>query len=329
MIRPIRQVATSLTRVSPSRYHTVTLLGLAAAIAQTALGGIVRVTGSGDACPDWPLCHGQIIPPLDPNVWIEFGHRLSASALGILVLLAAFLAWRQMRRVRPALAATGVSLALVVAAAVLGGLTVLSELSWWIRLIHLLLAELLVASIAVAYLVGAPTLADPLSTGGDPSGAKPRSGALLGWVALFAVLGVILYGSYMVGANYGGSCTSWPMCQGLGIPDGSAFLVNMGHRVTTVFAAALIIWACARAWRLGAEMGQLRWLAALTIGFLATELLVGAAIVWFDFAAVLRSFHLTFATLVWAATVAMIVIMFDPSRFRIPTFAAEQTSGCT
>ncbi len=301
----------------------MTLLGLAAAIAQTALGGIVRVTGSGDACPDWPLCHGQIIPPLDPNVWIEFGHRLSASALGVLVLLAAFLAWKQMRRVKPALIATSVSLALVVVAAVLGGLTVLSELTWWIRLIHLLLAEMLVASIAVAYLASGPT-GRPIS-GRESPGTKPRSDTLLGWVALFVLLGVILYGSYMVGANHGASCTSWPMCQGLRIPDGTAFVVNMGHRVTTLFAAALVIWACVRAWRLGAEMGQLRWLVALTIGFLATELLVGAAIVWFDFAAVMRSFHLTFATLVWAGAVAMIVAMFDPSRFRLPTIGADRS----
>ena len=199
-----------------SWYRTTLLLGLAAAIAQVALGGVVRVTGSGDACPDWPLCHGQLIPPLDLNIWLEFSHRLSASVLGVLVLIASVLAWRQVQRFGTSLLAIGAALVLVVAAALLGGLTVLTELSWWARLIHLVLAELVVACIAVAWLAGPKE---------SRSVAAPRSGTGLertvGLATLAALLGVIVFGSYMVGFNYGAACTSWPMCQGTRIPEGS------------------------------------------------------------------------------------------------------------
>ena len=42
------------------------------------LGSVVRTTGSGLACPDWPLCQGRLIPPFQFNVLIEWFHRLFA-----------------------------------------------------------------------------------------------------------------------------------------------------------------------------------------------------------------------------------------------------------
>src|SRR5256885_5117176 len=50
------------------------------------LGAIVRITGSGMGCGEhWPLCNGRLIPPLDVPTLIEYGHRLAAAALSVLV----------------------------------------------------------------------------------------------------------------------------------------------------------------------------------------------------------------------------------------------------
>src|SRR3989440_9616230 len=58
------------------------------------LGAIVRITGSGLGCGEhWPLCNGRLLPPLDLPTLIEYGHRLAAAAVSVLVGALAAYAW--------------------------------------------------------------------------------------------------------------------------------------------------------------------------------------------------------------------------------------------
>ena len=118
---------------------------IVAALGQVTLGGVVRVTDSGLGCPDWPLCHGQIIPPFDAPTLIEYSHRLSATVLGLFVVGTAIIVWKRHRHDPHTVYASMSTLALWVAAALLGGLAVLTELEWWAVLIHLAIAETLIA----------------------------------------------------------------------------------------------------------------------------------------------------------------------------------------
>lgn len=61
------------------------------------LGGIVSSTGSGLACPDWPLCRGQVVPALTLSVLIEFTHRVWTVVVTILVVVTMLLAWSTYR----------------------------------------------------------------------------------------------------------------------------------------------------------------------------------------------------------------------------------------
>ena len=49
------------------------------------VGSIVRTTGSGLACPDWPLCEGRVIPRFEFHVLIEWFHRLLALLVSLLI----------------------------------------------------------------------------------------------------------------------------------------------------------------------------------------------------------------------------------------------------
>src|SRR5437773_5025161 len=58
------------------------------------LGAIVRITGSGLGCGEhWPLCNGKLLPPLDLPTLIEYGHRLVAAGVSVLVTALAGYAW--------------------------------------------------------------------------------------------------------------------------------------------------------------------------------------------------------------------------------------------
>lgn len=110
------------------------------------LGGIVTSTGSGLACPDWPLCHGQIIPPLNFNILVEFVHRLWTVVVTVLVTATAILAWKKYRWRHRITGFASLTLFLLLSQVLLGMLTVRSGTEPLIVTAHLALATLVFAS---------------------------------------------------------------------------------------------------------------------------------------------------------------------------------------
>lgn len=105
--------------------RSTALLTTAGTIGVAVMGSYVSKMGAGLACPDWPLCHGQVVPPLSLPVVLEWTHRLLALSVGVLLVAVVVFAWWQRRPERMvALAAVGILLL----QATLGGLTVLLRL---------------------------------------------------------------------------------------------------------------------------------------------------------------------------------------------------------
>ena len=285
-------------------FRVVIMASILAAIGQIALGGVVRVTDSGLGCPDWPLCHGSLIPPFEFHTLIEYSHRLSASTLGLLVLAGTVIVWLARWRSPAAVTAMTGALVLVGAAAVLGGVTVLTELAWWVVLIHLGLAEGVVASLVVAAVAGwrgGPAL-EPAAEIAFSTRMRWLTGLALGGTFL-----LILSGSYMVGRGYGSSCSTWPACLGSLLPSGEAYLVHMSHRYVAGLAGLLVLALTAAAWY-GAARPRVRWTTLAVLALFVVQGLAGAVTVWSGFAAGMKAAHLAVATIVWIALVYVAVL---------------------
>jgi cytochrome c oxidase assembly protein subunit 15 len=155
-------------------------------------GGAVRLTGSGLGCPTWPRCTDESFTPhgaLDMHSAIEFGNRMLTFVL-VAVALATFVAaWQTGRRDLRRLA---LALALgIPAQAVIGGITVLTDLNPWIVSFHLL-CSLAIIGLSVVFLqrIDHP---DPVVARGPVVG--------LAW-ATFAAAWLVLYiGTIVTGSG--------------------------------------------------------------------------------------------------------------------------------
>ena len=279
-------------------------LTLVFAVVQITFGGVVRVTGSGDGCPDWPLCFGSPLPPLEKHALIEWSHRAAGTVVGIAALAAALRAWTRKGRNYRTAWLSAAALALVAVAGGLGGTVVLSELDPGLRALHLVVAEAVVLVTAFA-----------LAAAAWPYGAGPGHGvygrglARLILLASLAALLAILSGADTVWRGAGAVCHAWPLCGGEVIPQSSLAWSQMSHRIVSFVAALIVLHASAKAWRVAERGSPERWCAAAALALMAAQIVVGAANPWTGFEEWARALHLSLATMLWAALVFLLALL--------------------
>jgi cytochrome c oxidase assembly protein subunit 15 len=124
--------------------HKYALFLVAWAVVLLTAGALVTSEDAALAVPDWPLSYGTLNPPMIGGIAFEHSHRLIAANLGFFIIILAFLLWRYEER--PWMRWFGLAaLGTVIFQGVLGGLTVLKLLHYWLPVMHACTAEIMFA----------------------------------------------------------------------------------------------------------------------------------------------------------------------------------------
>lgn len=272
-------------------FRRLAVVTAAFAYLQIALGGVVRVSGSGLGCPDWPLCHGRPYPPADAHAIIEYSHRAVGSVTGVLIIATVLSAWVVWRARRPIVAwLASASLIGVLGEGLLGGGVVVNGLASWLVLIHLGLAMII-----LGFLVATAVMAMPPSVG-----LPDRRFRRLAAISAGATYLLLLTGSTVVASGADTTCRSWPLCGSGFTPDfGGVSAWTMLHRGSVLLIGALLVYVLLHA----IKLRGLRAVSIATLAVLALQVAVGAGAAVTD-GAFFNGLHVGLATLVWAGVVA-------------------------
>jgi cytochrome c oxidase assembly protein subunit 15 len=281
-------------------FRALAVTGVSLAVALVVLGSWVRINGAGLACPDWPLCHGKLIPPLEGGVILEWLHRLVALLEGFVLVAVLVAGWRVRREIAGVWPTLLALVAIFFVQVGLGGATVLlgnsppSVMLHWGTAMALLAALTTLAVLAIlAPQPGAPRAgADPVAVG-------------LGIAALFTFATACL-GAYVSSSQAGLACPGVPACDGTLLGTTSAQALQMFHRLAagTVVLTALIAAGAA----LRSHSNAVRTFAGVGLALVALQITLGALNVLWGLPVALREAHAANATLTFLAFVIAAVL---------------------
>ena len=272
-------------------------------------GGVVRATGSGDGCPDWPTCFGSWIPRWEYHTLIEYVHRALGVVSGLLAVALAVVGIIELRRTRRGKPVATPYAAVVLAVwlvplfgvqGALGGAVVNSALDPAVVTLHFGLAMIVlgvvVATTALSFL--------PERRAGE------RAYAWLALTTALATFALLLVGTYVRAEGAGLAFRDWPLMGGRLVPsfDSSGAAEMFAHRLLAIAVAALVLWLVVRArTMMDRSAGLIRLSTAAGTLFIA-QVLVGGINVITDLAVWPRALHVGMSAAIWAVVVALAVV---------------------
>lgn len=300
-------------------FRRIALITIAAVYILIAVGSMVRATGAGMGCPDWPTCFGQLIPPTDvsqlpPNyqeiyrdrgyadvefnavkTWTEFFNRLVGVTIGFLSIWTLWAAWRIRREEWPIFWYALAAFVLVGFNGWLGKVVVSSNLHPAMITTHMVASLLVVASLVLA--IG-HSLRDTLRMSLDGA-LSTRVWLIVGMVLTIVqiALGVQVRERIdILSLQYD-------------YAERATWVAQVGAPLTVHILGAMAVvgynlWLGLRVLRRN-DHPLIQRLAMAMMGMVLTELLIGLSLALLGFPAFLQPLHLMLAALVFGLQMAL------------------------
>ncbi|MCB2212801.1 COX15/CtaA family protein [bacterium] len=294
-------------------------------------GGLVRVSGAGLGCPDWPKCFGRWLPPtsieqlppdIDPSLfnftlaWIEYGNRMLGALVGILILITAILAIKDARRFPRIWIPAVASLILVAYVGWQGGQVVASGLEPFLVAIHMLLS----LTIALALLYTSLQLRFVRHPYVERRPLYPSK--LNAWLTITSILAVI---QTILGTQLRGAIKVIRELEPLG---GHSFWtdavgpISVIHQLLGVVVALLVMHNAVTLIKRSEQPSTLVFQAAVSVTAVAMgQIVVGLAMIVYGYMPLLQVFHLWLSALLLGS----LLILFVCVKYNLsPSIASYQ-----
>ncbi|MCW3038540.1 MAG: hypothetical protein JWM31_445 [Solirubrobacterales bacterium] len=311
---------------SPQRMLLAARLTLIANVGIMLSGALVRVTGSGLGCSDWPRCSTESVVPNEAHAptLIEFGNRMLTFAVTATALLAIFSALTLAVYRRDLLWISVGLLGGVFAQAIIGGVSVLADLDWVFISAHYMVSLLLlvVPSAVLTWKAGRGTTAPRQHLAADALTARAVFALIpIGAVALWA--GTL---ATAAGPNSGGAATGDVVkrfdVHGTGTLE---WIVQRHGAIAAIFGIAIIVaWGVAKTRGAGERLTLVLTLAGMLVavqgmlGLIQYGLELPGSLVWV---------HVTLATLTWTTVVWAWLLAGSAKRHRAPSAAGSAVAA--
>jgi len=270
------------------------------------VGGLVRVSGAGLGCPDWPRCFGSWIPPASADqlpagfdlsqfnptlMWTEYLNRLLGVIVGLLILATLVSAWRHHRHTPRILWPTLTAFLLVGFQGWLGGVVVEHELAPWIVTTHLVVALIIVSLLLYATVYAFFEKSPP-----RPSDARrPLAWSTLGLMAL--TLGQVMLGAQVRGGIDEALTSGTPRSEALATVGAYDFW----HRDVAIVVLGLTLVVTVTVLTLYGHERALVRTAIVTSALVILQIVSGLSMAYWSLTPTAQVAHLTAASLMLGA----------------------------